>query len=77
MGKKFFYAFMFISLGILILQMNTIRIISEIEYIQKYWAILLILFGLLFISKNKIVNNIILAISGTFCGVLIYSLLYN
>ncbi len=77
MNKKFFYAFLFISLGILILQMNTIRLIGEIEIIQKFWAVLLVLFGLLFISKNRIVNNIILAITGTFSGVLIYSLLYN
>lgn len=77
MNKKFFYAFLFISLGILILQMNTIRLIGEIEFIQKFWAVLLVLFGLLFISKNRIVNNIILAITGTFSGVLIYSLLYN
>lgn len=77
MNKKFFYAFLFISLGILILQMNTIRLIGEIEFIQKFWAVLLVLLGLLFISKNRIVNNIILAITGTFSGVLIYSLLYN
>lgn len=77
MNKKFFYAFLFISLGILILQMNTIRLIGEIEFIQKFWAVLLVLLGLLFISKNRIVNNIILAITGTFSGALIYSLLYN
>lgn len=72
MKNKYFFGMFLIGLGILYFFDLFEISMEEIEVIKDYWGIIFVLFGIHFLSKNKLLSNLVLSLCGLYCSGYIY-----